>query len=59
MNFLYKVFMNFEPVEHSTVINGVSRYWTEMEPVGINWLSVAAVPFLMYFVYSLCTRKSL
>ncbi|UCS82745.1 hypothetical protein vBYenPRambo_002 [Yersinia phage vB_YenP_Rambo] len=59
MNYLKAIFMNYETVEKAAVINGVSRYWTEVEPTGINWMSVAGVIFLAYFIYSLCKHESL
>lgn len=47
MNFLKHLFTKFEPVEQAAMIDGHVRYWTEMQPVGIDWMTVAGALFIL------------
>lgn len=57
MQFLKHLFTKYEPVEQAAIIEGHARYWTEMQPVGIDWMVVASVLLVTAGIISMFRTK--
>lgn len=51
LNEIIEFYTAYEPVEQAKMIGGIARYWTEMQPAGVDWVKVTCTAWVAFNVW--------